>query len=284
MLRSPLTKRNEENCYRVNLDKSKPSFCCVEFNFDETKETRTPTATTVRRGEEAQMLRSPPWSANQISHVLYQYDPMHTCCTEFAGMQSEYDNISDHIRDLIARGRTVAVALREALIFWFAEDLVDRRDRTAITRDLESVVSPAGVLKPFIFVSTKFPPNLSSIEEHGLLFGEQYLSLPEGFFNQSASEQQAAIKSIITKDMLNAESNLGELGPIERYILYPPDGYPFVYAVDGEPDAKANDWTIAWHLAHPVDYKMALKNAKRSPLYSGYMIYKKQDSNDTACR
>lgn len=245
MLRSPLTKRNEEGSYRVNLDKSKPGFCCVEFNFEEVGEDPNPTVTKARRGDETGRLHSPPWSANQISHVLYQYDPLHTCCNEFAGMQSEYDQISDHIRDRIAQGRAVAAALREALVFWFAEDLVDRRDRTAVTRDLESVVTASGVLKPFLFVSTEFPANLPSIEEHGLLFGEQYLMLSEGFFNQTDSKQHAAIKSIILKDMLDAEGNLGELGSIERYILYRPDGYPFVYAVNGEPDVKANDWTIA---------------------------------------
>lgn len=198
-----------------------------------------------------------PASANQISHVLYQHDPMNTLCNVFQST-AEYDIISDHIMSLLAQHEPVGEVVREVLIFWFAEDLVDRRDRTALVRDVERVVGVGGQLKPLLFANTEFPPGAADIEKYGLFSTQQYLPLREEFFDQGLSAQHAEICAIIRKDVLDTEGRLDELGAIQGYTLYRPDGMPYLYNLNGAPDARANDALFIRRLTHPLDYKRTI--------------------------
>ncbi|HWL29186.1 MAG TPA: hypothetical protein VNQ97_09790 [Burkholderiaceae bacterium] len=201
--------------------------------------------------------QEPVACANQISHLLYQHDPLNTLCN-LMDNRSEYDIISDHMMKLLARGERVEEVVRKVLIFWFAEDLVDRRDRSALMTDINSVVV-RGKLKPLLFANTEFAPSARDIARMGLFSTQQDLPLPDGFFEQSLSAQDAAIGEIIRKDFLDAEGRLDELGAIQGYSLYRPDGVPSLYTLDGEVDVQANEMMRIRRETRPLNYEWTLR-------------------------
>ncbi|NGM86887.1 hypothetical protein G5B35_06125 [Parapusillimonas sp. SGNA-6] len=202
----------------------------------------------------------PVSSVNQVSHVLYQHDVMDTWCHVFGSLE-EYDDIALHILALLARGRAIGAAVREVLGFWFDEPGLPRRNVKAVLRDIREVIVGIDTFKPFLFVNTEFAPDVDTIERLGLLKTEQYLALPDGFFDQSPSDQHVMAKAIIRQHWADAGGQLGQLGLILGYTLYRPNGLSFLYTRLGVPDIRANEIALVRRLTHPVDFEAIIARA-----------------------
>ncbi|HWL27375.1 MAG TPA: hypothetical protein VNQ97_00575 [Burkholderiaceae bacterium] len=197
---------------------------------------------------------------NQVSHVLYQHDVMDTWCHVFGSLE-EYDDISLHILAMLSRGKALEVAVREVLAFWFNEPGLLRRNVAAVLRDIREVVVHVDVFRPFLFANTEFAPDVDTIERRGLLRTEQYLDLPQDFFDKSPSDQHALAKAIIREHWAEVGGRLGKLGEIQGYTLYRPNGLSFLYTLHGSPDIRANEIALVRRLTHPVDYEAIIARA-----------------------
>jgi hypothetical protein len=60
----------------------------------------------------------------QISQVLFETDPMGTCCKE-NDCFDEYDSIAGAIGERLENGQEIESAISETLIEWFSVDSVD---------------------------------------------------------------------------------------------------------------------------------------------------------------
>ncbi|ATG74861.1 hypothetical protein CGX12_09655 [Zobellella denitrificans] len=61
-------------------------------------------------------------SPEQISHLLFEADPMNTCCKENDCLD-EYDNLAEDILTALNKGDTLENAVRQPLLIGFGEDL-----------------------------------------------------------------------------------------------------------------------------------------------------------------
>jgi hypothetical protein len=202
----------------------------------------------------------PVSSANQVSHVLYQHDIMDTWCHVFGSLE-EYDDISLHIIALLSQGKGLDAAVREVLIFWFDETDLHDRNLAAVLRDMDEVVVGPNLFRPFLFATTEFAPDVQSIERRGLINTEQYLMLPEHFFELSPSDQHVQARAIIRQHWTDSGGRLGPLGAILGYTLYRPNGLSFLYNQHGYPDIRANEIALVRRLTHPVDYQDIIARA-----------------------
>lgn len=62
-------------------------------------------------------------SVESVSRLLYETDPMGTCCRENA-CYDEYDRVAAALVEWLAEGEPVHVALRQALCDGFGSDLL----------------------------------------------------------------------------------------------------------------------------------------------------------------
>jgi hypothetical protein len=76
-------------------------------------------------------------TVEQISAVLFNTDPMGTCCKE-NDCFDEYDNIANAVFESLASGRPTAGAVRDTLIEWFEVESVDPLVLASVVQALES--------------------------------------------------------------------------------------------------------------------------------------------------
>lgn len=74
----------------------------------------------------------------RLSQVLFQHDPMGTCCRE-NDLFDEYDRIAFELAERLGEGDTTDVALHAVLREWFGDDLVERADLASVIEALENV-------------------------------------------------------------------------------------------------------------------------------------------------
>lgn len=235
-----------------------PCFYCVDFSSEEEQESSTDDSAPARSAR-----RVP---ADQISLVLYEHDPMNTCCSVNDGMEDEYDTIASHIADLIAKGSPVDDALREALIFWFHTILLQNRDLNAITRDLQTVVRDDHTFRPFVYVETESQHPQERFKVVSLFAEERFWPLDMEFFNLSDAEQDEKIKSMIRANKRVTYQKLKELGDVRGYSLYCPKGYPVLYDLDGNLDLEAMQDTPHGRSKKRIDYKEKIAVADSAAL------------------
>ncbi|MEA3250585.1 MAG: hypothetical protein U9Q35_03240 [Pseudomonadota bacterium] len=71
----------------------------------------------------------------QVSRVLFESDPMGTCCKE-NDCFDEYDAIADDIVSRCQRGQPLESAIRGTFEEWFGIELAERGDVSALGREL----------------------------------------------------------------------------------------------------------------------------------------------------
>jgi hypothetical protein len=62
--------------------------------------------------------------ASRISEVLFDHDPMNTCCKE-NDCFDEYDSIAQSAFDKLSNGQPIDEAISETLIDWFEVDSIE---------------------------------------------------------------------------------------------------------------------------------------------------------------
>ncbi|PRY73210.1 hypothetical protein [Halomonas ventosae] len=86
------------------------------------------------------MTSNPLPSVARLSRLLFETDPMHTCCRE-NGCVDEYERIA---RDLAARlraGEASEAALRRVLADGFSDELVDQVRLEPVIDELEALIA-----------------------------------------------------------------------------------------------------------------------------------------------
>ena len=74
----------------------------------------------------------------RLSQILFQHDPMGTCCRENDAF-NEYDRIAFELAERLEAGDTPDVALNAVLREWFGDDLVEGADLASVIEALENV-------------------------------------------------------------------------------------------------------------------------------------------------
>jgi hypothetical protein len=74
-------------------------------------------------------------TASQISNILFQNDPMGTCCKE-NDCFDEYDNIAHAIFHNLESGQPTTDAVSEALIEWFEVESVESQSLARVVKAL----------------------------------------------------------------------------------------------------------------------------------------------------
>lgn len=82
-------------------------------------------------------------SHSELSKILFQADPMGTCCRE-NGALDEYDHVAHDLVERLKDGETADVALHEVLREWFGDDLVERADLSNVIEALDHPRSRTG--------------------------------------------------------------------------------------------------------------------------------------------
>lgn len=77
---------------------------------------------------------------SQVSQLLFEQDPMRTCCTENDAFD-EYDSIAQLLVDQLTTGDTPYIALRTGLSTWFGEELVEETDLAPMEQQLEALMA-----------------------------------------------------------------------------------------------------------------------------------------------
>lgn len=77
---------------------------------------------------------------SQVSQVLFEQDPMRTCCVENDAFD-EYDSIAQLLVDQLTAGDTPYIALRTGLATWFGEELVEEADLAPMEQQLEALMA-----------------------------------------------------------------------------------------------------------------------------------------------
>ena len=62
--------------------------------------------------------------ASRISEVLFELDPMRTCCKE-NDCFDEYDSIAQSAFDKLSNGQPIGEAISETLMDWFEVESID---------------------------------------------------------------------------------------------------------------------------------------------------------------
>ena len=65
-------------------------------------------------------------SLAELSRILWEHDPMGTCCNVNEGMEDEYDKIAATMITLSADMPTEQ-AVKEAIVFWFDEYFYNKK-------------------------------------------------------------------------------------------------------------------------------------------------------------
>lgn len=76
-------------------------------------------------------------NATQISKILYEFDPMGTCCKE-NDCFDEYDSIARAICQKLANGHPVREAVSETLIDWFEVGSIEPSSLASIVQALQT--------------------------------------------------------------------------------------------------------------------------------------------------
>ena len=74
----------------------------------------------------------------RLSQILFQHDPMGTCCRE-NDATDEYDRIAQDLAGPPEEGDTPEVALHEVLRKWFGDELVEGADLAGVIEALEHI-------------------------------------------------------------------------------------------------------------------------------------------------
>jgi len=68
------------------------------------------------------------YTAKELSRVMWEIDPMNTCCNVNTGMEDEYDKIAQIVWDLSYELEDEE-AMKRAIIYWFDEYLYDKHKK-----------------------------------------------------------------------------------------------------------------------------------------------------------
>lgn len=82
------------------------------------------------------MPQTSPLSPAALSRLLFETDPMHTCCRE-NDCRDEYDRVARDLADRLAVGTKPASALRQVLDEWFGAERVAQTSLQATLGALE---------------------------------------------------------------------------------------------------------------------------------------------------
>jgi hypothetical protein len=80
-----------------------------------------------------------PISVSQISHALFEADPMHTCCAENQCF-GEYDRVASSASKHLQNGYSLSQALFKALQEWFGAELAEGRDLGLVCEQLNPLM------------------------------------------------------------------------------------------------------------------------------------------------
>ena len=74
-------------------------------------------------------------SVEQLSRLLYEHDPMGTCCKENK-CTDEYDLIAASIVELLKQGMSIEASLKRVLTESFSAEMADKVDYALLQRNL----------------------------------------------------------------------------------------------------------------------------------------------------
>ena len=79
--------------------------------------------------------------AEEISTILWELDPMTTCCNANEGMENEYSSEAAEITSLANSGMPVRQAVQEVFEKWFWEDCLLSDDRLPLLEQMVSALA-----------------------------------------------------------------------------------------------------------------------------------------------
>lgn len=62
----------------------------------------------------------------ELSRIMWEIDPMGTCCTVNEGMEDEYDSIAATVIEL-SKTMTDKAAMKQAIVYWFDDYLYQKK-------------------------------------------------------------------------------------------------------------------------------------------------------------
>lgn len=79
-------------------------------------------------------------TAEQISKILFNIDPMGTCCNVNVGMENEYLHEANHITHFMYSGYEFHTAVKKAFQHSFASDDISQSDLAKICSEYKNLI------------------------------------------------------------------------------------------------------------------------------------------------
>ena len=80
-------------------------------------------------------------NVDAINHLLWQLDPMNTCCNVNEGMEDEYWSQASEIARRLEQGETPRAAIIATFDFWFWEDCLLSDERLPLLEQMVSALA-----------------------------------------------------------------------------------------------------------------------------------------------
>ena len=80
-------------------------------------------------------------NVDAISQLLWQLDPMNTCCNVNEGMEDEYWSQASDIAERLEQGETPRAAIIATFDFWFWEDCLLSDERLPLLEQMVSALA-----------------------------------------------------------------------------------------------------------------------------------------------
>ena len=80
-------------------------------------------------------------NVDAINQLLWQLDPMNTCCNVNEGMEDEYWSQASDIAERLGQGETPRAAIIATFDFWFWEDCLLSDERLPLLEQMVSALA-----------------------------------------------------------------------------------------------------------------------------------------------
>ena len=80
-------------------------------------------------------------TVDEINHLLWQQDPMNTCCNVNEGMEDEYWSLASEIAERLDKGEAARAAITATFDFWFWEDCLLSDERLPLLEQMVSALA-----------------------------------------------------------------------------------------------------------------------------------------------
>ena len=82
-------------------------------------------------------------TVDEINHLLWQQDPMNTCCNVNEGMEDEYWSLASEIAERLDKGEAARAAITATFDFWFWEDCLLSDERLPLLEQMVKAINAA---------------------------------------------------------------------------------------------------------------------------------------------